>query len=440
MQTLLQGLRYGVRMLMKNFGFTLIAVPSLALGIGANTAIFSAVNAVLHQALPFPKPDRLVMVSEAQRLYRRAGYVGIKRLALNVMTSVASKRTLHLFRYTASLALASILFVPASCESADNKHADAKVTKAQSGWQDPSPHRVRYVSVEKDVQLEVLDWGGSGRGIVLLAGSGYTAHEYDDFAPKLTDHYHVYGITRRGFGSSGFVAGKHGIDLLGNDILAVIAMLKLKRPILVGHSFAGGELSSVATRYPNRIAGLVYLDAAYPVAFDNGKGMSMSEFQEIVRAPIAPPPPEASDLTSFRALQTYYERVYGIRLPEGELRQQWEAVPDGRVGKRRSFPGSSTLMMGLNKYTDIPVPALVIFANPHSLSPWLNDNQDASVRAAVKAYSSKFEAFTRKQENAIREAVHTARVITLPGANHVVFMSNEADVIREMRAFFTGLH
>ncbi len=90
--------------------------------------------------------------------------------------------------------------------------------------------------------------------------------------------------------------------------------------------------------------------------------------------------------------------------------------------------------------TDIPVPALVIFANPHSLSPWLNNNQDASARAAVKDYSSKFEAYTRKQENAIREAVRAARVITLPAANHAVFLSNEADVIREMRAFFTGLH
>src|SRR5262245_11665458 len=172
MQPLLWYLRDGVRMLMKNLGFTLIAVLTLALGIGASTAIFSTVNAVLQQALPFPKPNRLMMVPKAQRLYRRAGYVGIKRLALNVMTSVTFKRTLHLFRYTAILALASILFAPASCASADNKPPDAKVTKAQSGWQDPSPHRVRYVSVEKDVQLEVLDWGGSGRGIVLLAGSG----------------------------------------------------------------------------------------------------------------------------------------------------------------------------------------------------------------------------------------------------------------------------
>jgi hypothetical protein len=66
---------------------------------------------------------------------------------------------------------------------------------------DPSPHVTRFVSVDKDVRLEVLDWGGSGRPIVLLAGGGNTAHVFDDFAPKLRAHNHVYGITRRGFGA-----------------------------------------------------------------------------------------------------------------------------------------------------------------------------------------------------------------------------------------------
>lgn len=64
-------------------------------------------------------------------------------------------------------------------------------------WRDPSKHQTQFVTVDEGVRLEVLDWGGSGRAVVLLAGSGNTAHVFDGFAEKLTG-YHVYGITRRG--------------------------------------------------------------------------------------------------------------------------------------------------------------------------------------------------------------------------------------------------
>lgn len=139
----------------------------------------------------------------------------------------------------------------------------ASTLAACEEWQDPSTHRLSMIEVEKDVRLEVLDWGGSGRPMVLLAGLGNTAHVFDDFAQHLARNYRVYGITRRGYGASSAPEQGYATDRLADDVMAVVETLELKQPVIIGHSISGLELSSIGSRYSERIGGLVYLDATF---------------------------------------------------------------------------------------------------------------------------------------------------------------------------------
>lgn len=102
-----------------------------------------------------------------------------------------------------------------------------------------APKQVSFVEAEPGVRLEVLDWGGTGPSLILLAGSGNTAHNFESFAPLLTNQFHVYGITRRGYGASSAPPSGYTPNRLGDDIVAVMDALKIQRPLLVGHSIAG---------------------------------------------------------------------------------------------------------------------------------------------------------------------------------------------------------
>ena len=301
-----------------------------------------------------------------------------------------------------------------------------------AGWKDPSSHVSRFVTVAQDVRLEVLDWGGAGRPLVLLAGGSDTAHVFDDFAPKLTDSFHVYGITRRGFGESSFAPVTSGADTFGDDVVAVLDALKLERPLLAGHSIAGQELSSIGTRYPNRVAALVYLDAAYQYAFDNGK---IPTFEEIsaVGFPRTPLPTDA-DLATFDALRQYYVRVLGFTYPEAELRQKRSVTPEGHVGPPRSFPGGGSVLLKMTKYVDIRVPALFLVSS-QSAGPLAESSTDPKIPEQIAAMNALLD----RQAKAIQETLPGARVVKLPVANHYVFLSNEEDVLREMRAFVDRL-
>src|SRR6185437_268883 len=71
METVLQDLRFGLRMLLRSPGFTAVAVLTLAIGISANTAIFSVINGVLLNPLPYPEPNRLVMLYDQSQSFNQ---------------------------------------------------------------------------------------------------------------------------------------------------------------------------------------------------------------------------------------------------------------------------------------------------------------------------------------------------------------------------------
>jgi non-heme chloroperoxidase len=310
-----------------------------------------------------------------------------------------------------------------------------RATKETAWQRDSSPHKVQFVTVDTNVKLEVLDWGGSGRPIVMLAGLGNTAHVFDTFALKLTPTYHVYGITRRGFGDSSAPDSGYSADRLGDDVLAVMDSLKISRPVLVGHSIAGEELSSIGSRHPEKVAGLVYLDAGYQYAFyDRARGnliidsIDVQKKLEQLRPGKEPQDPKPLLRELLQTSLPQLEKDLQEDLKDMESRPPPPNQPPPK------FPAPVTAIMeGEQKYTEIHAPVLLIYAVPHSGGPPV---QDPAIRAAMEA---RDEINTNAQAKAFETAVPTAHVVKLAHANHFVFESNEADVLREMDAFIGSL-
>jgi hypothetical protein len=97
------------------------------------------------------------------------------------------------------------------------------------------------------------------------------------------------------------------------------------------------------------------------------------------------------------------------------------------------------MLQGLKKYANIPVPALAIFAIPHAQPKWMTDSTDPKVREAAKSSSDAEVVLTTRQAKAFEDGVPTAHVVRLRGADHYVYLSNEADVLREMKSFLSTL-
>ncbi len=307
--------------------------------------------------------------------------------------------------------------------------ADAQTPSAP----DTSPHKIQFVTVDKDVKLEVLDWGGSGPPLIFLPGLNATAHAFDTFAPKFTDKHHVYGITRRGMGASSVpppTDENYDADRLGDDVLAVIDALKLNRPVLAGSSIAGQELSSIGSRHPEKVAGLIYLDATNPFAFYVPNSNALAVDIAVMRRDLEQLPKAArSPSRSLAIIQEMEETIpslqTGLHQYAAILGTLKELPPLPQTVQRQVF---DTIQTNPRKYTAIKAPVLAIIAVPHACEPNCDKPSVKTIAAEDKARADAFEAGNPK-----------AHVVRLPYAKHDVWISNEADVLRQMNEFMDGL-
>ncbi len=268
------------------------------------------------------------------------------------------------------------------------------------------------------VRLHYLDWGGTGAPLLFLAGFRDTAHVFDQFAPRFTDRFHVIGLTRRGFGQSEKPVGGYDAETRVEDIRHFLDALGLARVSLIGHSMAGDELTLFATRYPERTAKLIYLDAAYDRT-PEGWLAGLSD-------------PASRPGISQRM------RMAALGLPGAD------AIPVDQMPPAAEW----AILVAMHKaifafrqdYTKVRAPALAFYAvtaNAHYPSRWLPKNADAALRAKAEAWwQACGHALMREGPDQFRRQIPHGEIVELDDAKHYVFNEPTADAVaRKTREF-----
>jgi pimeloyl-ACP methyl ester carboxylesterase len=306
-------------------------------------------------------------------------------------------------------------------------------------WSDSSPHRARFIPVAgrdaldraRPVRLEVLDWGGSGPAVILLAGSGGTAHIYDDLAPRLVDRFRVIGITRRGHGASSRAADttSYLLDSQAADVGTVLDSLGIQRASLVGHSIGGAEITRFAARRPERVEKLVYLDSAHD--FDG--------YDELMAGnPSWPPPPPMRTGTRNDSLNTW--RDWGKR----DLWGYWsEALEVDRV--RTADADSFALRVLVRDAGTHPKEYKAVRAPALALSAWYTAGASWFVHLDPLRDSVKWGEASRWIDSAVRpfvargnrrflDEMPNGRLVQFD-SDHYVFIYREERILAELREF-----
>ena len=301
---------------------------------------------------------------------------------------------------------------------------------------DPSL-RATLIAVADSVQLEVLDWGGKGPTLILLAGMGHSAHVFDGFVRRLTPHLHVMGITRRGFGASS--RPRRGFDstTLVHDLIAVLYSLGLQKASFAGHSFAASEMSILAARFPERVDRLIYLDSGFEYR-------QMLDRIGVATALGSPqPPPARYKPWTVVDWTIYAERSSGAGFPESEVRAMFRIGADGTVQEPDRDPETLRWMLdGIEPapLTQIRAPTLAIYATPTSaevMYPSWYAFDDSARQQGRTVYAAVAAEHALQRARFEREVVGSRQII-ITGARHYLFLTHPGEVANEILNFMLG--
>jgi pimeloyl-ACP methyl ester carboxylesterase len=307
----------------------------------------------------------------------------------------------------------------------------------QALWRDSAKHEATSITVDQGVQLEVLDFGGQGSPILLLAGLGATAHSFDELAPQLARKHRVIAITRRGTGYSSRPDSGFDTPRLAQDVLQVMDAMKLKKVLLVGHSIAGDELTWLGGHHPERFDGLVYLDAAY----DRSGDAVMKSRQSVLSRTLPPEPPLPPEAThDYQAMSALLAERGHVRLTEGELIAMWNLNKPFLAGTPAMDARAQQAIVAAIEapdYAAISVPALAIYAIPDpdgALPPWYDVN-DAELRTTLEELARLAGDTQRRNIELFRRGVRQGEVLELPNATHYLIQSNQPQVLDAIETF-----
>ncbi|MGI4020196.1 MAG: alpha/beta fold hydrolase, partial [Janthinobacterium lividum] len=289
--------------------------------------------------------------------------------------------------------------------------------------------KIEFIDVGNHVNLEVIDWGGTGDPILFLSGLGLTAHIYSDFAPQFSNKFHVYGLTRRCFGASSQTRSGYDINTLVHDILSVINTLHLKKIVLIGHSFAGAEVTKFASLYPDRVKKVIYLDAAY----DWTKMLAL--YQNMPSTP----PPTSKDFSSMQNDKLYLKKLTGVLYPDDEMKASFIFDKDGKyIGNVSPDSITFSMIKHLERpdYSLVKAPALAIYAIAKTVTALfpLYSTYDSIDKLKAERHFDVMKDFSHDGQTTFKK-INNGFIKEINNAKHCLFISNPTETANIIRDF-----